>query len=906
MTVYKADQAGGRRGRRAGHRAGQGRGGRDHRQTVKDTESGKEVPAVLLEPGRDHQGQRQGRHRRRLRHQGRALHRRLRRRVHGSRHLVAGHRPPGRSCTGAPAARLRRRAARLADRPARVRTDRRVPRTACRATAASCAGSTRASARCRCCTTSTSTVYPGQVTALVGDNGAGKSTLVKCVSGIYTIDSGEFRFDGRPVTIHNPRDAAALGIEVVYQDLALCDNLDIVQNMFLGRERTTAWSSTSPRWSSSPRETLAGLSVRTVKSVRQQVASLSGGQRQTVAIAKAVLWNIQARHPRRADRRARRRADRPGARAGPPARRQRPRRRADLAQHERRVRGRRPDRRALPRPDGRPGPATDVTRSAGRRTHHGRAQSATSASPPSRGRGSRGLTAMSSNAVTAADQRPRSPAVRRRGFEADRPSRLVQRRTSAPTSPGPRRRDGCAAGRARAGRAVHRVLHPAARHVPDRRQLRQPAHPGRAPSCVIAMGLVFVLLLGEIDLSAGFTSGVCAAVLADRARPTTACPGTSPCSPPSSPACVIGLFIGMPGRRKIGIPSFVVTLARFLAFQGVVLLLIAGRHDLDPRPGDPRAIGNKNLPPCCGWVARPSWSSLGYAAIQLDRWRDAAGRGPGHAPLAGHAGPRSASSPWSSSLGAAYVLNQERSRNSAIDLAQGRARSSCRSSVVLLVVLTFVLEPHGDTACTSTRSAATRGRPPGRHQRRRGSRITAFVICSTHGGGRRHHRRQPRLSSVDADTGGSNVLLYAVGAAVIGGTSLFGGKGRVLDAVLGGAGRGGHRQRHGPDEARVRHEVHRHRRRPAARRRRGRALPPPRGGDRAFAREPLPPAVSPRRAAGDHDDEERRSVVEGGRVVEDLGPAQADPAAGHGLDLLRADRPPGDGDALVCRVLGEE
>ena len=81
------------------------------------------------------------------------------------------------------------------------------------------------------------TVRPGEVTALVGDNGAGKSTLVKCVAGIYPIDSGTIRFQGEPVHITGPRDAAALGIEIVYQDLALADNLDIVQNMFLGRER---------------------------------------------------------------------------------------------------------------------------------------------------------------------------------------------------------------------------------------------------------------------------------------------------------------------------------------------------------------------------------------------------------------------------------------------------------------------------------------------------------------------------------------------------------------------------------------------------------------------------------------------------------------------------------------------
>jgi D-xylose transport system ATP-binding protein len=134
-------------------------------------------------------------------------------------------------------------------------------------------------------------INAGEVTALIGDNGAGKSTLVKCVSGIYPADAGEYRFDGRRVTIHGPRDAAHLGIEVVYQDLALCDNLDIVQNMFLGREIRRGMVLDAPSMEQQAAETLASLAVRTVKSVRQQVASLSGGQRQTVAIAKAVLWN---------------------------------------------------------------------------------------------------------------------------------------------------------------------------------------------------------------------------------------------------------------------------------------------------------------------------------------------------------------------------------------------------------------------------------------------------------------------------------------------------------------------------------------------------------------------------------------------------------------------------------------
>ncbi|GAB3901771.1 ATP-binding cassette domain-containing protein [Microbispora bryophytorum] len=135
--------------------------------------------------------------------------------------------------------------------------------------------------------------YPGEVTALVGDNGAGKSTLVKCIGGIYPIDSGEYFYKGERVHVSGPRDAAALGVEIVYQDLALCDNLDIVQNMFLGRERRSGLVLDEDSMEEMAAKTLAGLSVRTVKSLRQHVSSLSGGQRQTVAIAKAVLWNSE-------------------------------------------------------------------------------------------------------------------------------------------------------------------------------------------------------------------------------------------------------------------------------------------------------------------------------------------------------------------------------------------------------------------------------------------------------------------------------------------------------------------------------------------------------------------------------------------------------------------------------------
>jgi ABC-type sugar transport system ATPase subunit len=132
-------------------------------------------------------------------------------------------------------------------------------------------------------------IYPGEVTALVGDNGAGKSTMIKTVSGMWAPDGGQVFWDGKEVHVRNPRDAAALGIATMYQDLALCDNLDIVQNMFLGREPRRLGLLDETAMEISARKTLSDLSVTTVRSIRQPVGSLSGGQRQAVAVARAVL-----------------------------------------------------------------------------------------------------------------------------------------------------------------------------------------------------------------------------------------------------------------------------------------------------------------------------------------------------------------------------------------------------------------------------------------------------------------------------------------------------------------------------------------------------------------------------------------------------------------------------------------
>lgn len=136
-------------------------------------------------------------------------------------------------------------------------------------------------------------VRAGEIMALVGDNGAGKSTLIKGIAGNYPFEEGEIIFNGRTVTIQNPRDSYALGIEVLYQDLALIDNLDVVANMFIGRESTHhPWPVLNEELMENECvDALRSLSITTVQSVRQRIANLSGGQRQAVAVARALMWN---------------------------------------------------------------------------------------------------------------------------------------------------------------------------------------------------------------------------------------------------------------------------------------------------------------------------------------------------------------------------------------------------------------------------------------------------------------------------------------------------------------------------------------------------------------------------------------------------------------------------------------
>ncbi|MER7331328.1 MULTISPECIES: ABC transporter permease [unclassified Micromonospora] len=296
---------------------------------------------------------------------------------------------------------------------------------------------------------------------------------------------------------------------------------------------------------------------------------------------------------------------------------------------------------------------------------------------------------------------------------------------------------------------------------------------------LIAMGLVFVLLLGEIDLSAGFASGVCAAVLANVVT-VLGYPWYVAVLAAIVTGVVIGTVLGFL-VAKVGIPSFVVTLAGFLAFQGIVLMLMEEGTNISVRDEVLVAIANRNLSPVLGWLLA-AVAVAGYAAVQLLRHRTRASRGLVTDPIAvvfARIGGLALV------LGAAvFILNLERSRNVVISSLKG-VPIVVPIIAVLLVFWTFVLQrtSYGRHvyAVGGNREAARRA---GIDVDR--IRISVFVICSSMAavGG---IVAASRANSVDPNTGGSNVLLYAVGAAVIGGTSLFGGKGRVLDAVLGGA-----------------------------------------------------------------------------------------------------------------------
>jgi D-xylose transport system permease protein len=443
-------------------------------------------------------------------------------------------------------------------------------------------------------------VRPGHVTALVGDNGAGKSTLIKGIAGIHAFDEGEYLFDGKPVTVHGPRDANALGIEIVYQDLALCDNLDVVQNMFLGRELGNSAALDEFAMEARARETLDGLSVRTLQSVRTAVASLSGGQRQTVAIARAVLWNSKLVV-----------LDEPTAALG-------------VAQTEQVLRL---VRRLADRGLGVilishnlndifevaddiavlylgamvaqvPPYGCDV-QSGGRADHHRPVRRPGPERPGRRAGGGGQVTTQTSSNLGSDAPGPSSP-----GF-GDIVRAYVTKLRGGDLGSLP----------AILGLVVLVIVFAALR--PGR--FTDPFNVANltnqaAAIVVLSMGLVFVLLLGEIDLAAGYTGGTAAAVtgvvMTERGWPWI----------PSLLAClatgaVIGLLIGLLVAR-LGIPSFVVTLAFFLGLQGVLLVIIGEGGTIAYRNEVILKLNNDPMPVWLGWAL----ALVGLAAFALVSW----------------------------------------------------------------------------------------------------------------------------------------------------------------------------------------------------------------------------------------------------------------------------------------------
>jgi D-xylose transport system permease protein len=295
----------------------------------------------------------------------------------------------------------------------------------------------------------------------------------------------------------------------------------------------------------------------------------------------------------------------------------------------------------------------------------------------------------------------------------------------------------------------------------------------------IAMGLIFVLLLGEIDLSAGFASGVCGAVMAILLT-NHGWPWYAAIPVALLTGLVIGLVLGML-IAKVGIPSFVVTLAAFLAFQGLLLVLLGGGINISIRDEFVISLNNDNISPLWSWVLAVG-VVVGYALVQLNRIRARAARGLVTDPIgivllrvAGLA---------ALVLATTAVLTQERAVNPAINSLKG-VPIVVPIIAAFLIFWTFVLGRttygrHVYAVGGNTEAARRAGIPVDR------IRISVFAIASFMAaiGG---IMAVSRASSVDPNTGGSNILLYSVGAAVIGGTSLFGGKGKVINAVIGGA-----------------------------------------------------------------------------------------------------------------------
>ncbi len=621
-------------------------------------------------------------------------------------------------------------------------------------------------------------VPAGRVTALVGDNGAGKSVLVKSIAGIHEPDAGEVIWEGNPVRIRSPHDAAALGIEVVYQDLALCDNLDVVQNMFLGRERLKNRLLDEDDMERAAVKTLSGLQVTTLRSPRQAVASLSGGQRQSIAVAKAVMWNSKLVI-----------LDEPTAALG-------------VAQTEQVLR--------LVRRLADQGLAVimishnlnDVFAVADRIAVL-RLGEMVGEGPASEFDSQRVVELMTTG---RSDRRPRADTGEADTGYSDPAAREADGDPEASPASAKATADGTAAASPFAGGTqsfgvyLHtlwsRVLAGQSGVLPVvlgviliaivfQSQNSKFLSAGNvvnllvqgAVFMLIGMGEVFILLLGEIDLSLGYVAGIGGTVATMLVQFNIAWPWWAAVLAALAVTSVLGFVQGTLITR-LRLPSFVVTLAGLLGFQGVMIQLL-GTGGTIPIPDQTiNNFANGTLSRSSGWILTIV-VLLVFAGITVmrDQRRRASGlvapppaltalkilaaavagvalllvtnidRGVPAYPLSGM--------PWVIPIVFAvlvtwsFVLGRTRFGRYVYAIG-GSAEGARRAGINLAGIRTLAFTLAGMTAG-----------------------IGGIIYAS-------------RLQSMSTSFDGGTIVLYVVATAVIGGTSLFGGRGRPLHAVLGG------------------------------------------------------------------------------------------------------------------------
>jgi D-xylose transport system permease protein len=616
-------------------------------------------------------------------------------------------------------------------------------------------------------------VPAGQVTALVGDNGAGKSVLIKCVAGIYQADAGTIIWQGKPVNIRNPRDAAALGIEVVYQDLALCDNLDVVENMFLGRENLSRGLLDEDKMEQAASKTLSGLNVTTLRSVRQPVASLSGGQRQSIAVAKAVMWNSKLVI-----------LDEPTAALGVAQTRQvlaLIRRLADqglaviVISHNLndvfavadRVAILRLGRVAATGPIANYDPQLMVEIM---------------------------TTGRSDRQTTIADQGSSAAKARAAVFA---PSALPETETDEESAKaGGSHGDHTQTMHAYAHALWVQILAGESGVLPVvfgvvliaaifQSQNAMFLSAGNIVNLLvqgsvfmlIGMGEVFVLLLGEIDLSLGFVAGIGATVATILVQPEIGWPWWAAILAAVAVTTGLGIAQGIL-ITKVRLPSFVVTLSGLLGFQGLMIQLL-GAGGTIPIPDETiNNLANGSLSPTGGWVLTVAVLIVfGLITLTRDRQRRNSGL---VAPPPGLTALK---------IGAAVLAGA--TLLFVCNFDRGVPQFPLRG-MPWVIPIVFVVLVAWSFLLRRTRFGryvfAIGGSPEG--ARRAGINLaTIRTVCFALAGltaGIGGIIYASRLRSISTSFDGGTVALYVVATAVIGGTSLFGGRGNPLHAVLGG------------------------------------------------------------------------------------------------------------------------